>query len=175
MLAEKSLTKSIATIEGNGRISGFNGLFAGEKGFNQYQFSPEEVLADQNGNNFLIKTLTSKLDSIKKAGTLTPEQETYMTGLIEKAKLVIEYKTKGLEYYNYYTEMINNPSNKELAAKVEAMASELEAIKQVITPEEFEIVKTVINVPDMFSPDLVTTMMPSSILPVTNIITGDLK
>jgi len=172
-LAEKSLAESIATIEGNGRVSGLNGLFAGEKGFNQYQFSPEEVLAQKNGNNFLIKTLTSKLDSMKNAGTLTPEQEAYMSSLIEKAKLVIEYKTKGLEYYNLYTEMINNPSNKELAAKVEAMASELKAIKQVITPEEYEIIKRVIKLPDVFSPDLLTTMIPISALPTADIIAGD--
>ncbi len=174
-LAEKSLAESIATLEGNGRISGLNGLFAGESGFNQYQFSPEEVLAQKNGNNFLIKTLTSKLDSMKKAGTLTPEQEAYMSGLIEKAKLVIEYKTKGLKYYNLYTEMINNPSNKELAAKVEAMASELKAIEQVITPEEYEIIKRVIKVPDVFSPDLLTTMIPISALPAADIIAGDAK
>lgn len=174
-IAEKSLVDSITTFEGNGRIGGINGFFAGEEGFNQYQFSPEEVLAQKNGNKFLIKTLTSKLDAMKKAGTLTPEQEAYMSGLIEKAKMVIEYKTKGLEYYKYYTEMINNPSNKELAAKVEAMASELKAIKQLITPEEYEIIKRVIKVPDVFSPDLVTTMIPKSTLPAADILAGDAK
>lgn len=143
--AEKSLIDNITTIEGNGRVAGFNGMFASNEAFNQYQFSPEEVLAQKNGNKFLIDNLTAKMQEMKAAGTLTPEQEAGMLKIIEKAKAVIEYKTKGLEYYEKYTQMINNPSDKELAATVKAMEQELIALNERINPAEYETVTRIIT------------------------------
>ena len=126
--AEQSLIDNITTIEGNGRMSGVNGIFAGGKDFNQYQFSPEEVLAQKNGNNFVIEKFADKIQKMKEAGTINPEEEARLTTAIEKAKLVIEYKTKGLEYYKYYTEMINNPNNKELTETVKNLERELNVL-----------------------------------------------
>lgn len=143
--AEKSLIDNITTIEGNGRVAGINGMFASNKSFNQYQFSPEEVLAQKNGNNFLIRNLTAKMNEMKVAGTLTPEQEASMLKIIEKAKAVVEYKTKGLEYYEQYTRLINNPSDKELAAAVKNLESELAALKEKINPQEYETITRIIT------------------------------
>lgn len=142
--AEKSLVDEIATVEGNGRASGkFFGCNEAE--FNQYQFSPEEVLAQKNGNTYLIEKMTAKINEMRASGTLTPEQEAYLTKVIEKAKIVIEYKTKGLEYYKKYTQMINNPNDSELAATVKAMENELNALKAKISPDEWQKVTKIIK------------------------------
>jgi hypothetical protein len=144
--AEQSLVDEIATIEGNGRVSGIKLFGYSEEEFNQYQFSPEEVLAQKNGNSYLIEKITIKMNEMKKAGTLTPEQETYMTKIIEKAKVVIEYKTKGFEFYKKYTQMINNPNDKKLASEVKTLKAEIDALKTKITPEEMEAVTKTIKV-----------------------------
>ena len=143
--AEKSLIDNITTIEGNGRVAGLNGMFASNKSFNQYQFSPEEVLAQKNGNNFLIRNLTAKMNEMKASGTLTPEQEASMLKIIEKAKAIIEYKTKGLEYYEQYTRLINNPSDKELAAAVKNLERELAILNEKMNPAEYETVTRLIT------------------------------
>lgn len=137
-LAEASLKGYVNTIEGNSRIGGFNGLFASEKSFNQYQFSPEEVLAQKNGNNFVIKNYKARLQEMKANGTLNPETEAYLTAAIKKAEATIAYKTKGLEYYKLYTESVNNPTNSELAQKVVALENELKVLAGKLKPEEVQ-------------------------------------
>jgi len=156
--AEQSLVDYITTIEGNGRTSGFKIFGPTEAEFNQYQFSPEEVLAQKNGNNFLIEKMTAKMEAMRKAGELSAEDEAYLTQIIEKAKNVIEYKTKGLEYYKKYTELINNPNNQELKAAVDAMANELAELKSKISPEDYEITTRVIKV--FRTPEHATTSVP---------------
>lgn len=157
--AEQSLVDEIATIEGNGRASGFKIFGPSNKEFNQYQFSPEEVLAQKNGNNYLIEKMTAKMNEMRKAGTLTPEQEAYMTKAIEKAKLVIEYKTKGLEYYKKYTQMINNPDDKKLAAEVEAMSKELDTLKATFQPKEWERITKIVK--EFAIPDHNSVLIPN--------------
>lgn len=155
--AEQSLVDYITTIEGNGRTSGFKIFGPSEAEFNQYQFSPEEVLAQRNGNNYLIEKMTAKMKAMREAGTLSAEDEAYMTQIIEKAKVVIEYKNKGLEYYKKYTELINNPDNAELKATVDAMAKELAELKTKIDADSVEKITKVIKVfamPDHASTDI---------------------
>ncbi len=172
--AEQSLIDNITSLEGNSRLNETYGLFHSNQAFNQYQFSPEEVLAQKNGNNFLIDNLTAKLNAMKEAGTLTPEQETYMSGLINKAKLIIEYKTKGLEYYKNYTELIHNPDNSKLAETVKLMEKELAALKEQINPEEYEIIKQVIEVPTLF-PDIASVDIPASSLAAFDIMNDNIQ
>ncbi len=157
--AEKSLVDNITTIEGNGRISGIGGMFASDGAFNQYQFSPEEVLAQKNGNNFLIEKLTAKLNEIKSSGNIDAAEEARLTEAIRKAKAVIEYKTKGLDYYEKYTQMINNPQDTKLAKTVKILEAELTELKSKITPEEYKIVTEVIKI---MKPDIATTMIPTA-------------
>lgn len=140
-----SLKNHMPSLEGNAGVGGFN-LFGHSKGaFNQYQFSPEEVLAQREGNNFLIKNLTSKLEELKVNGSLTPEKEAYLTKTIDRAKQIIEYKNKGLEYYESYTELINNPGNEKLKASVEAMEVLLENMEKAINPMGMEEVSMMIK------------------------------
>lgn len=159
--AEQSLIDSITTIEGNGRMSGVNGIFTSNKDFNQYQFSPEEVLAQKNGNNFVIEKFADKIQKMKEAGTINPEEEARLTTAIEKAKLVIEYKTKGLEYYKYYTEMINNPNNKELTETVKKLERELNVLDAEVKKVSAKEVKIVSKYMKYYK-DVATTAIPTS-------------
>ena len=159
--AEQSLIDNITTIEGNGRMSGFNGIFASGKDFNQYQFSPEEVLAQKNGNNFVIEKFVDKIQKMKEAGSINPNEEARLATAIKKAKLVIEYKTKGLEYYKHYTEMINNPNDKELAEMVSALERELNVLDNQIkniNHREIEVVTRYMK----YYKDVATTAIPTS-------------
>lgn len=159
--AEQSLIDNITTIEGNGRISGFNSVFASGKDFNQYQFSPEEVLAQKNGNNFVIEKFVDKIQKMKEAGSINPNEEARLATAIKKAKLVIEYKTKGLEYYKHYTEMINNPNDKKLAEMVSVLERELNVLDNQIkniNHREIEVVTRYMK----YYKDVATTAIPTS-------------
>lgn len=143
--AEKSLRNNITTIEGNARNSGMTSLFRDTKAFNQYQFSPEEVLAQQNGNKFLIKNLKAELAKMKEAGTLNPTDEQRILKLIKEAEKTIEYKTKGLEYYQKYTELLNHPENRELAQEVAKLEQEINNLNAAIKQIKFEEIKEAIK------------------------------
>ena len=172
--AEQSLIEHISCIEGNAG-NAFN-IFGNKKAFNQYQFCSEEVLAQQNGNKFLIKNLTEKLNKMRAEGTLTPEDEEVLTSILERAKRVIEYKTKGLEYYKKYTQSINNPSDKNLAAEVKALEKELAKLEKVISPTETETVTKFIEVtlPYLYS-ELMNGNVPRNISALLNEISADKK
>lgn len=159
--AEQSLIDNITTIEGNGRISGFNSIFAGGKDFNQYQFSPEEVLAQKNGNNFVIEKFADKIQKMKESGTINLEEEARLNAAIEKAKLIIEYKTKGLEYYKHYTEMINNPNDKKLAEMVSALERELNVLDNQIKNINYREIEVVTRYMKYYK-DVATTAIPTS-------------
>ena len=103
------------------------------------------MLAQQNGNNFVIKNYTAKLNEMRANGTLTPEMEAYLTAAIKKANDTIAYKTKGLEYYKLYTQAANNPADKELAQKVAALEAELKVLQQTLSPEEVQQIQQFIN------------------------------
>lgn len=102
--------------------------------FNQYQFSAEEVLAQQSGNNFAIKHYQAELDALRKTPDYDKERETYLLNAIQKAKDTITYKTKGKEYYRLYMESKRHPENKELAEQVLQMSKELEQYTKRINP-----------------------------------------
>ena len=127
--AIKSLRDGIDCIESNAAGQGFLGI-GGD--FNQYQFTPEEVLAQRNGNNFEIAKLESKLAKLRSQQNYDLSEEARLLDQIKKSKLTIEYKTKGQEMYRLYTESVNNPENTVLAKQVQAMKTELQAIQQQI-------------------------------------------
>ena len=160
--AEKSLVDYIDTLEGNSRNSGINGILGDSKTFNQYQFSPEEVLAQKNGNEFLIETIQTRIQEMKAEGTLSPEDEAVLLKVIEKSKLIIEYKTKGLKYYEKYRESINNPDNKNLAAEVAELERELSLLDDKINPVEYENITRLVK--KMVRPDHATTMIPATVI-----------
>ena len=159
--AEKSLRGYVDTMEGNAGISGLRGFMASDNNFNHYQFSPEEVLAQQNGNRFLINNFKTQMEQMRASGTLTPEKEAIFTAAIQKAEATIAYKTKGLEYYKLYTKMINNPQDKELAKLVVQLKAELGELASKMNPEEIQKVNQIIGL---------TTTNPSNILPAINIL-----
>lgn len=127
--AIKSLRDGIDCIESNAAGQGIMG-FGGD--FNQYQFTPEEVLAQRNGNNFEIAKLESKLAKLRGQQNYDLSEEARLLDQIKKSKLTIEYKTKGQEMYRLYTESVNNPENTVLAKQVQTLKSELQALQQQI-------------------------------------------
>ena len=144
--AKQSLRDNITTIEGNAGVSGLNGIFATQSKFNQYQFSPEEVLAQKNGNNYLIKNLTREIEEMRQAGTLTPEREAYLNSVITKAQNVIKYKTTGLEYYQKYTQLLNNPDNVQLAQEVKMLEARVLELQKSLKPSEVEEITKIVQV-----------------------------
>ncbi|MBR6098487.1 hypothetical protein IKP85_01945 [bacterium] len=160
--AEKSLIDNIDTIEGNARIGGINGLFTDGKSFNQYQFSPEEVLAQRNGNQFLIDCINKKIQEMKSAGTLSPEDEAILLKVIEKAKLIIEYKTKGLTYYEKYKQALHNPKDEILASEIKQLEKELEELLNIISPAKYENITRLVR--KMVRPDHSSAMTPSTVV-----------
>ena len=127
--ALESLDGSLETVEGNLRIGGFK-IFSTQEEFNNYQFSREEVLAQLKGNDFSIKKLKSKLEQMKKDGTLTPQLEAYYKDVIDKSELTIEFKTKGQAWYKKYIESLNNPDDTALKEAVEKEWKELEKMTE---------------------------------------------
>ena len=109
----------------------------------------------------IILLLKNLLIKFKEAGTINPEEEARLTTAIEKAKLVIEYKTKGLEYYKYYTEMINNPNNKELTETVKNLERELNVLDAEVKKVSAKEVKIVSKYMKYYK-DVATTAIPTS-------------
>ncbi len=143
--AIKSYLDSIECLEGNAAGQGIMGL-GGD--FNQYQFCSEEVLAQIKGNNFEIAKLEEQLKVLRNQPKRNFKEEARILDLIKESKLTIEYKTKGVDYYKLYTEAINHPENKELAAQVAKLKKELDLI-------QIKIFKN--NIPvstDMFGSDI---------------------
>ena len=130
LAAIKSFKENIDCIESN--CANNTGCIGIGGDFNQYQFTPEEVLAQQKGNNFEISKLETKLAQLKSQQNYDLAEEARLLDQIEKAKLTIEYKTKGQQMYRLYTESINHPENTQLANQVKGMQAELSDIQSKI-------------------------------------------
>ena len=126
--ALKSFIDGMDCIESNfAREGGVLGL---NSDFNQYQFSPEEVLAQQQGKQFEISKLEAKLNKLRSQDNYDLAEEARLLDLIKKAKLTIEYKTKGLEMYRLKTEAFNHPENTQLASQVKILQDELSVLQE---------------------------------------------
>lgn len=130
VLAIQSFKDGIDCLESN--AAGQGGLLGLGSDFNQYQFTPEEVLAQQKGNNFEITKLQEQLDNLRANENYDIAQEARLLDQIKRCELTIEYKTKGQTMYKLKTEAFNHPENTDLAAKVEAMEKELALLEAQI-------------------------------------------
>lgn len=128
--AIKSFKESVDCLESN--IARKGDIFGMGGDFNQYQFTPEEVLAQQKGNNFEISKLQAQLDKLRSSENYDIAEEARLLDQIKKSELTIEYKTKGQEMYKLQTESFNHPEDIDLANKVKAMQDELSAIQEEI-------------------------------------------
>ena len=131
-LAKQSVSEYITTIDGNKIVSNCYGKFVDRKAYNQYQFSDEEVLAQQVATKFVVQNVEDELAIGKQSGTLSPERELYLSNQLKKAQLSFEHRTKGLEYYKNYTRLRNNPNNSALKTLVEQQGKEVETLMQQI-------------------------------------------
>jgi len=127
-----SLDGFLETMEGNARLGGFKLFGNTQEEFNSYQFSREEVLAQEKGNKFAIEKIKAKVEQMKKDGTLTPQLEAYYSNVINKSQLTIEYKTKGQAWYQKYIQSLNNPDDKALEEAVKKEWEELSAMQEKI-------------------------------------------
>lgn len=125
--AIKSYISSIDCTESNAVNA--SGAVSLNRDFNQYQFTHEEVLAQKKGNNFEIAKLKSQLAKLRAEENYDLGEEARILDQIKKSELTIEYKTKGEQMYELYTQSLNNPEDKELAKKVLSMQKELNGIK----------------------------------------------
>lgn len=147
--AEKSLINHITTTEGN--VARDFGITDAKTRYNQYQFSPEEVLAETNGHKFLIKNLNAKLEEMQANGTLSVEDAEYLKLKIKQSEMAINYKTTGLEYQEKYTKMINNPEDKLLQDEVKRLEKLLNSPDLNYHDKVFEILYKSIKMPDRLS------------------------
>lgn len=132
---------SITEIDGMARINEAYNINVTDDVFNQYAYSHEEVTAETKGLSYLIKTLTDKLEKQRANGTLTPDNEQYWTKLINRANLKIEERIKGLEYYEKYTKLLNNPDDIALQTDVARLKSEMAAIKSNFAQKEYKTLR----------------------------------
>lgn len=161
-MARQSVKEYSRTVEGNRIVSKCFGKFVDKKAYNQYQFSDEEVLAQRVASEFVAKTLTEELVAGKKAGTLSPEREAFLNNQIKKAVLVVEHRTKGLDYYKNYTRLRNNPNNPNLKTIVEQQEKELEVLRQQINALRPQYKEKVVSYIDKM-----TTINPFNLIAMT--------
>ncbi len=134
LAAIKSFKEGIDCLESNcARDGGIMSSFGINSDFDQYQFTPEEVLAEQAGNNFEISKLEAQLNKLRSQDNYDIAEEARLLDLIKRSKLIIEYRTKGMEMYRLKTEAFNHPENAELASKVKILQDELSQLNQEIS------------------------------------------
>ena len=126
--AVKSFMDGIDCVESNAAGSG--GLLGIGGNFDQYQFCAEEVLAQQKGNGFEISKLNQKLEALRSKPNYDLGEEARILDRIKKSELTIEYKTKGVKFYELYTKSLHNPEDKELAKQVIKLKEELNIIQR---------------------------------------------
>lgn len=129
ILAIKSFKDGIDCIESNVANNSFMGI---NRDFDQYQFTPEEVLAQQEGNAFEISKLKNQLENLRANENYDLAEEARLLDQINMSELTIEYKTKGQRMYELYTQLLHDPDNKELAKTVKLAKTELEGIQKKI-------------------------------------------
>lgn len=134
-IAVESLKDYVATIEGNSRNGGiFVDIFGtDQKAFNQYQFSPEELLA----RNTAAEMEKANISAILEDTTLSSTKRAEYMQRIQDLDFILEYNVVGKEYYDLYTKVLNNPDDIAL----------VKALKQAEKRfEEFNFIKNSGNI-----------------------------
>lgn len=132
--AEKSLVNIIKTHEATASV-----LYGGDtsrESLIQYLFSPEEVLAETNGLNFLIEKYQSDIETKKTNNTLSENDEIYLNALIQETKNSIEIRNKGLEYNE---RLQQNPDDEEAKNMVDELIAEMTGIQRTIITDKDEL------------------------------------
>ncbi|MCM1338297.1 MAG: hypothetical protein NC191_01340 [Muribaculaceae bacterium] len=129
-IAIDSLKEYVATIEGNSRTNGFlsDVLGVSEASFNQYQFSPEEILARNTAAEFE----KSKLMTLLEDSSLPAAKRSEYLQRIQDLDFVFEYNQVGKEYYELYTKLLNNPQDAKLVKELKVLENRF---------REFELIK----------------------------------
>lgn len=125
--AVESLIGHVETIEGNSRTGGFKIFGPSEAEFNQYQFSYEELLARNTAAQFE----KAKLQAMLQDTTLTAEKQAEITARIDRLDFLLEYNRVGKQYYDLYTQVLNNPNDATLAEQLRLITVEFERLDNI--------------------------------------------
>ena len=142
--AEKSLINYIDTLEGNALLSN---KFDKKSRF-LYQFSPEEVLAENNGYKYSIRCIEKKYKEMEQNGTLTESDKKYMDLQLKYSNMKIEYLTKGLQYR--CKTLSNNNSDSQIKNELETEREELKKMKKDIHWLYEELLSIKVSSPKFF-------------------------
>lgn len=117
--AIQSLREHITAVEGNARTEGLSKRITGisDSDFNQYQFSSEEVLANNFASQFEIKQIKTTMAELRKIGRLDLKQEQKMITRLAELDFEIQRNNMGQQMYQAYTKHINDPENSGLLAE----------------------------------------------------------
>lgn len=125
--AVESLVGRISTVEGNARTGGLKIFGPTEAEFNQYQFSYEELLARNTAAQFE----KAKLQAMLQDTTLTAEKQAEIASRIDRLDFLLEYNRVGKQYYDLYTQVLNNPNDTALAEQLSVMTAEMERLNGI--------------------------------------------
>ena len=125
--AVESLVGRISTVEGNARTGGLKIFGPTEAEFNQYQFSYEELLARNTAAQFE----KAKLQAMLQDTTLTAEKQAEIASKIDRLDFLLEYNRVGKQYYDLYTQVLNNPNDTALAEQLSVMTAEMERLNGI--------------------------------------------
>ena len=125
--AVESLVGRISTVEGNARTGGFKIFGPSEAEFNQYQFSYEELLARNTAAQFE----KAKLQAMLQDTTLTAEKQAEIASKIDRLDFLLEYNRVGKQYYDLYTQVLNNPNDTALVEQLSVMTAEMERLNGI--------------------------------------------
>lgn len=128
-LAVESLKEYVATIEGNSRNQGLlTNIFGTSKdAFNQYQFSPEELLA----RNTAAEYEKAKISAILEDTTLPAAKRAEYVQRMQDLDFILEYNAVGKEYYELYTKVLNNPDDIMLSKALKQMERRMEKYNSI--------------------------------------------
>lgn len=128
-IAIESLKEYIATAEGNSRTSNlFANVFGVSKdAFNQYQFSPEEILARDTAANFEKAKITALLED----ASLSSAKRLEYTQRLQDLDFVLEYNKVGKAYYELYTKVLNNPQDAQLVNELKVLQNTLHKMDHI--------------------------------------------
>ena len=161
--AREALINKMEAFEGNAAISSGLGRFKEPEAYIQYIFSGDEVVAEKEAANYLVKTYTQKLQQAKANGTLTPEIENIYNQKIERAKLIFKFRDKGEQYTKSYARSLKYPKEDVLEAWFNLQRDELKTLNDKITELSPKKKDRIIRYTDK-----IATISPSTVL--TNLL-----
>ncbi len=141
--AIQSLKEYIACREGNARNQGFlNRVVGGERAFNQYQFSPEELLCRNTAAQYEQVALGAQRQSLKSQGALTPELEAQIADRLTLLDLELKRNQLGAKMYEAYNKVRFNPEEASAKVALETLEKSYQQVMDVLAGKGVDVAAT---------------------------------